>query len=230
MCCNHCDHSAETSCLSKVPIFNNLTSSEIETLQPVIQTKYFAKGDYIFREGETSDSLFVVNQGTIKISKLSGEGKEKIVRFLFPGDFFGQFALLQEKKHDAHAEVLDAAAVCIIHKQDFLPIIENNAKMAFSFVLAISELLHQAEEWMSTISLLETEQRLAKLLLLFHERNDFVASFDLPVPKKELAALLGTTPETLSRKLASLEERGLISFVRKRVTIHDLEGLKAISY
>ncbi|MCL6459733.1 MAG: Crp/Fnr family transcriptional regulator, partial [Gorillibacterium sp.] len=155
---------------------------------------------------------------------------EKIVRFLFPGDFFGQFALLQEKKHDAHAEVLDAATVCIIHKQDFLPIIENNSKMAYSFVIAISELLHQAEEWISTISLLETEQRLAKLLLLFHEKNGSLPSFTLPVPKKELAALLGTTPETLSRKLASLEKQGLISFMRKNVTIHDLAGLKAISY
>ncbi|WP_238322706.1 Crp/Fnr family transcriptional regulator [Gorillibacterium massiliense] len=228
-CCHSCAHEKDSPCLSKVPLFSKLSSSELADLQPLVRTRVYSKGEFIFQEGEGSDSLFIVNSGTVKISKLSGEGKEKIIRFLFTGDFFGQFALLQEKMHDSHAIVLDDAMVCSIRRQDFLPIMEANAKMAHAFLLAMSERLHETEEWMGTVTLLEAEQRLAKLLLLFFGKNGHNMTFELPVPKKELAALIATTPETFSRKLASLEEQGIIAVSSKSITIRDLESLQMLA-
>lgn len=221
-----CKHDQNHSCVRKVPIFEHLTAEESQALSEVIQTRQYKKGEFIFHEGEKSDTLFVLNQGTVKISKLSENGKEQIIRFLFTGDFFGQFALLQEKKHYANAEVLDPAVVCCIHKRDFHNLMELNSKMAYHFLLAMSERLQQADEWMGTISLMETERRLAKLMILFYEKNNTSSIIRLPVQKKELAALLGTTPETLSRKLAFFEEQGILSVDRKMISIKQPDQLR----
>jgi CRP-like cAMP-binding protein len=227
MSCNH--YHIESSCLHRVPVFEHLMEDEMIELSSLIQYRHFKKGEFIFQDGEKSNYLFVVNEGIVKLSKLSDHGKEQIIRFLFPGDFFGQFALLQETTHYANAEVLDASVVCTIHKSDFHKLLEKNSKMAYRFLLAVSERLHQADEWLGNISLLETGKRLAKMLVLFYEKNHAKPSFQLPVQKKELAAWLGTTPETLSRKLAHFEELGIITIDKKRMTILQPEKLRSYS-
>ena len=225
----NCAHQENHSCVHRVPIFEQLTDAEAETLASAVQSRHYRKGELIFREGERSDRLFIVNEGVLKLSKLSGEGKEQIIRFLFPGDFFGQFALLQEKTHYANAEVLAPAIICTIHKQDFQPIMEQNARMAYRFLLAVSERLAQADDWIGTLSLMETDRRLAKLLMILYERGNAQAEVRLPVQKKELAALLGTTPETLSRKLADLEQQGLLTVARNSVVIHQPQLLSELA-
>jgi CRP-like cAMP-binding protein len=212
---NSCNH----SCVHHVPIFKELTSDDIQLVATAIQSKRYNKGDYIFREGENSNKLYIVNEGIIKIAKLSDQGKQQIIRFLFPGDFFGLFALLQEKRHYADAEVLDDAMICVIEKQHLTSIMERNPRMAYQFLVAVSERLGQADEWLGTISLMETEQRLAKLLILFYDKNNNKPDIQLPVQKKELASLLGTTPETLSRKLSLFEDQGLIKVARSYIHI-----------
>jgi CRP-like cAMP-binding protein len=212
---NSCNH----FCVHHVPIFNDLTSDDIQLVTSAIQSKRYGKGEYIFREGESSNKLYIVNEGVIKIAKLSDQGKQQIIRFLFPGDFFGLFALLQQKQHYADAEVLDDAIICVIEKQHLTSIMERNPRMAYQFLVAVSERLGQADEWLGTISLMETEQRLAKLLMLFYDKNNNKPDIQLPVQKKELASLLGTTPETLSRKLTLFEDQGLIKVARSYIHI-----------
>ncbi|MEB3104002.1 Crp/Fnr family transcriptional regulator [Paenibacillaceae bacterium T2] len=215
----------ESSCIRRVPVFQGLSDEEIMALHKVTKSRSYGKGNFVFREGEQSETLFVLNRGTVKIVKISDEGKEQIIRLLFPGDFFGLFALLQEKIHYADAEVLETAEVCLIQKKDFKAIIESNPHMAYRFMLAISERLQQADEWIGTFSLLEVERRLAKMLLAFYNRSK-APIVQLPVPKKELAALLGTTPETLSRKLAHFESLNILSLKnRKEIRILDADEL-----
>ncbi len=86
-------HQKPGSCVRNVPIFKGLNEDEISIIEEVINHQTFKKGEYIFQEGETSETLYVIHKGTVKISKLSDEGKEQIIRLLFPGDFFGQYAL-----------------------------------------------------------------------------------------------------------------------------------------
>jgi CRP-like cAMP-binding protein len=222
-------HAATTACLSGVPVFQQLTQEELGALPHITETRVYAKGEYIFREGEKSGLLFIVRKGAIKLSKWSREGKERIFRLLFPGDFFGQYALLEDRLHYADAEALDKTMVCVIRKNDFLHTIKEHPGIALSFLSAVNELLHQADEWTGAMSLLETEQRIAKLLLILHERNSGQEEFKLPVQKKELAALLGTTPETLSRKLASLENQGYIRLFRRQITIRNKRGLQELA-
>ncbi|MBP1932355.1 Crp/Fnr family transcriptional regulator [Ammoniphilus resinae] len=225
MSCDHQNH-AET-CVRHVPVFTEMTDEEAELLQKVTYRHCYDKGEYIFQEGDPSNTLFVVHEGLIKLSKLSDEGKEQIIRLLFPGDFFGQFSLLENKNHYANAEVLEPTTVCEIHREDFIPVLERNPAMAIRFLLALSERLHQADEWISTISLLEVERRLAKALLLFHEKTKINhQQVLLPISKKDFASLIGTTPETLSRKLVYFESLGFLRLIGKKdVQILDPKGL-----
>ncbi len=225
MCCEH--HPQAGSCIQCVPIFHGLTVEEVTILQQVTHSRSYNKGDYIFREGEPSHTLYVVHEGLIKISKLSAEGKEQIIRLLFPGDFFGQLALLEKKNQYAHAEVLEKTTICQIHKEDFIPVLERNPDMAIRFMMALSERIYQADEWIGTISLMEVERRLARALLIFYERSQKGKQpFALPISKKDFASLIGTTPETLSRKLVHFESLNLLTLAgRKEIQIKNPQGL-----
>jgi CRP-like cAMP-binding protein len=228
MCCDK--HQQTGSCVRTVPVFKGLNQVDLEDLSQVINSRTYTKGDFIFREGDLSDSLVVIHKGAIKISKFSDEGKEQILHILFPGDFFGQYSLLENKKHYADAEVIEDTTVCLLHKNDFKVILERNPAMAMNFMMALSELLQKADEWIGTISLLEVERRLAKALLLFYEKDDEEEFFQLPVPKKDFASLIGATPETLSRKLVHLQSIQVLELDGRRgIRLLDIEKLKEIA-
>lgn len=222
-------HTSTGSCVKNVPIFKGLNDEEICQIQQAVNSQTYQKGEYIFQEGELSDTLYIVHKGMVKVSKLSDEGKEQIIRLLFPGDFFGQYALLENKQHHGQAEVLEQASVCSIHKEDFRLILERNPNIAMKYMMVLSERLQAADEWISAISLLEVERRLAKALLSFYEKEQKL-SFELPVSKKDFASLIGTTPETLSRKLVSLQELKLLKLNgRKGIQLFDIAELKGIA-
>ncbi|MFS0863104.1 Crp/Fnr family transcriptional regulator [Fredinandcohnia sp. 179-A 10B2 NHS] len=218
----------DPSYISLVPIFQGLQQDEIQDLQKVTQIKEYQKGEWIFREGESSDTLYLISEGLIKITKVAEDGKEQIVRLLFPGDFFGQSAMLQTENHYANAVAINDTLIYTIHKHDFLNTLERNHKMALRFMRALNERIYQADEWMSLLSLMEVEQRLASVLLLFNNRMQAKdGKFTLPISKKVLASLIGTTPETISRKLVLFVSNNLIELHGQRdIHILDIEGLK----
>ncbi|MFD2445137.1 Crp/Fnr family transcriptional regulator [Bacillus sp. CGMCC 1.16607] len=228
MCCQK--HHQTDSCVRSVPVFKGLGDEEVQSLNQVVKSQTYHKGEYIFREGEPSETLFVVHKGTIKVSKVSDEGKEQILRILFPGDFIGQYSLMENKKHYADAEVLEETTVCHLQKNDFKLILERNPVMAMNFMMALSELLQMADEWIGTISLLEVERRLAKALLLFFEKENKEEYFELPVPKKDFASLIGATPETLSRKLVHLQTLHVINLDGRRgIHLLNVDKLKEMA-
>ncbi|GHI00245.1 Crp/Fnr family transcriptional regulator [Neobacillus kokaensis] len=228
-CTHNCSH--ESSCLASVPVFKGLNEKDVQVLQRVTRSHTFLKGDFIFREGEHSETLFVVNSGLIKLTKMSAEGKEQIVRLLFPGDFFGLFSLLKNEKHYVNAEALGNTVICYLEKKDFLKTMESNADLSYRFLLEVNERLYEADESVSLLSLMEVEQRLARALVLFHDKmNAKDSSFTLPITKKDLASYIGTTPESISRKLLSFMTQGLIKMDgRRSIQIVKLAELKQLA-
>ncbi len=224
------------SCVSQVPVFKNLSDEELIMVEAIVESSHYAKGSLVFREGEESDSLFVVKSGLIKLTQSNKEGKQHILRFLFPGDYFGQFALLHHKQNYVTAEVVESGSVCRMHRKQFVPLLENNAALAFSFLMSMSEQLHQAEELAGAMHIYDVEKRLARLLLYLHNRNQSDdssrvqgSSIDLPAAKKEFAAMIGATAETLSRKLNYLESMGIITVRKRTVDILDLKALNQMA-
>ncbi|HJV17406.1 MAG TPA: Crp/Fnr family transcriptional regulator [Bacillales bacterium] len=232
MDCENCCLHETTSCITSVPVFKGMNELDLQLLQNMTRSRDFQKGEFIFREGEGSETLFVVREGIIKLTKTSAEGKEQIVRLLFPGDFFGLFALLRNnEKHYTNAESLGKTVICAIDKKDFLKMMEGHSEMSFRFVLALNDRLHQADESVGLLGLLEVEQRLARALLLFYDKAKAQnGSFALPISKKDLASYIGTTPETISRKLLSFMSQKLIhTDGRRNIKILDIDQLKLIA-
>lgn len=228
--CHHHSESVSHSCLSSVPIFAGLKEDEIALLHPLMRTTQFKKGEPVFHEGEHSASLFVLNRGIIKLTKLENNGKEHILRLLFPGDFFGQSALLQEKPHYASAYAVEETRICLIHRNDFLNVLRSNPDTAAGFMAALSGQLEEADGWAAVLTLLEADRRLARMLLYFRDKSaPGTAQFKLPVSKKELAGMVGTTPETLSRKLAQMSIDGILSVSQRTLHIHDEPALRQLA-
>ncbi|MCA1293310.1 Crp/Fnr family transcriptional regulator [Paenibacillus sp. alder61] len=218
------------SCLSRVPVFSQLRPEEVHLLHSVMRPRHSSKGEVIFREGDRSDTLYVLSRGVVKLTKLADNGKEHILRLLFPGDFFGQFSLLQEKPHYANASTADEADICRIHRADFLEVLRRSPDTAARFMSALSSQLEEADSWASVLTLLEAERRLAKMLLYFRQKTDPSANeFKLPVSKKELAGVIGATPETLSRKLGQLADAGIVSVSRRVIRIRKEAELRRLA-
>ena len=234
----NCTACSSPSCVSRVPVFQSLSDKELAIIESIIESHHYKRGSLVFREGEASESLFVVKSGLIKLTQTSNEGKQHIVRFLFPGDYFGQFALLHNKNNDVTAEVIESGDVCRMHRKDFIPLLEQNAALAFSFLMSVSEQLHQAEASAGAMHMFEVEKRLARLLVYLHTRSHTESeaaahalrhSVDLPSAKKEVAAMIGTTAETLSRKLNKLEALKIIAMHKRTVNILEMEALYQIA-
>ena len=223
MSCSSC---VSSSCVRRVPVFNGLSDMEIQQIERIVESKGYDKGAFVFREGERSDSLFVLNEGLIKLTQSSPDGKEHIIRFLFPGDYFGQFALLQNKQNYVNAEMIETGTVCLLHRKKFVPLLESNTTLAYNFLLSMSEQLHHAEDWAAALHMLEVDKRLAKILLYFRSKDNANSKVQLPASKKEIAAMIGTTAETLSRKLNQFEELNLIKVDKRVIHILDRETLQ----
>ncbi|WP_334072261.1 MULTISPECIES: Crp/Fnr family transcriptional regulator [Paenibacillus] len=227
---SRCSEHSVPSCLSRVPVFSQLRPEEVHMLHSLMRSRHAPKGRVIFREGERSDTLYVLSRGVVKLTKMADNGKEHILRLLFPGDFFGQFSLLQEKPHYASASTIDEADICRIHRTDFLEVLRRSPDTAARFMSALSAQLEEADSWASVLTLLEADRRLAKMLLYFRQKSAPRAEeFKLPVSKKELAGVIGTTPETLSRKLGQLTDAGIVSVNRRLIRIRKETELRRLA-
>ncbi|OKP84292.1 hypothetical protein A3844_19770 [Paenibacillus helianthi] len=231
----NCDICESLSCVRGVPVFQALSDGELSVIQSIIESNYYNKGQQVFREGEESDALFVVKSGLIKLTQCNAEGKQHVVRYLFPGDYFGQFALLHHKQNNFTAEIVESGSVCQMRRKDFLPLLEQNASLAFSFLMSMSEQLQQAEETAGVMHMFEVEKRLARLLVKLASGNKSGEVntaqrqvIELPSAKKEIAAMIGTSAETLSRKLRKLISVNIITLRNRKVEILDMDSLLRI--
>ncbi|MCL6548116.1 MAG: Crp/Fnr family transcriptional regulator [Alicyclobacillus sp.] len=217
-------------CLGRVPLFRGLPPEDIDLLSRELRSRRYKRGEYVFRRGEPADGLCVIHHGVVKVTASADDGKERILRFLFPGDFDGLYALFNDKAHYANAEAVEDAVVCRIYRSDLRDALTRHPEIAYRLLASLSARLRDADEWGSSMSLMDAEKRLAKTLLLFGQRVADGASFQLSFPKKDLAALIGITPETLSRKLAAFESAGYITLIgQKGFRILNVDALRQLS-
>ena len=221
-------HTCEShkSCVSVVPIFNHLEDKQMDEITGAIQSRSYKKGDILYRAGEESDSLYIVRNGKIKIYRLSESGKEQLVRILTLGDFTGELALFREAIHESYAEAMQDTDVCMITRWDLHDFLLKYPSISLKILSEFSERLDTSERQTTRVSTEKVETRLALFLAECIEEQGESMEYRLPMSKKDLASFLGTTPETISRKLAELEE---LSYIRqmphRRIKILDLEGL-----
>ncbi len=224
--CGHEGHEGHSTCVSRVPIFNHLEDEQMAEITGTILSTTYKKGEIIYHAGEASDSLYIVKSGRIKIYRLSESGKEQLVRFLSTGDFTGELALFSDSVHEAYAEAMENTEICLIRRRDLQTFLMKYPSISLKILTEFSNRLENSEKQTTRVSTEKVETRLALYLAECIDEEGSSMEFVLPMSKRDLASFLGTTPETISRKLADFEDAGYIrQKPQRKIEVVDLDKL-----
>ncbi|NMA01877.1 MAG: Crp/Fnr family transcriptional regulator [Clostridia bacterium] len=215
-----------TNCITLVPIFSNLTEEEMLEVAAITTAKTFNKGEIIYWAGDTSEKLYVIHTGRVKIYRLGLNGKEQVIRVLGPGEFMGELALFNPMPNTDNAEALETSSMCIIEGAKLKSLMKKYPTIAFKIIEEISARLEKAEKLIEDINLYTVEQRLAQALVNLSQDTRRI---NLKMTKGDFASQIGMSQETLSRKLTAFQEQGLIKLEGQRdIIVLDREALENI--
>lgn len=224
MDCQCTDHGSY-ACLHIVPIFRHLSHGEMVEIASITRERTYAKGETVYRMGDRRGELYVLHSGVVKVFRLSPEGREQVIRTVGPGEFLGELSLFSVREQTDSAVALEQTTMCVIAWDRLRSLMERIPSIAFKVMEQLSGRLEQTESLLEQTNLHPVEQRLARYLL---EASGGKDSFALGLPKGDLASLLGMTQETLSRRLSSFQQEGLVELEGHRgIHILDREGLEA---
>ncbi|HHU55094.1 MAG TPA: Crp/Fnr family transcriptional regulator [Acholeplasmataceae bacterium] len=216
----------ERSCIDNVSIFSGLTKEEKDEIFSISHHKTYNRGDIVYSAGEKKEQLFIVHQGKIKISRISSDGKEQVIRILTNGDFMGELSLFSGEPMSDYAEVLEKTSICMIDGKELKTYMMKHPEIAFKIIEELSTRLEIAEELIEGINLHSVEWRLAHVLLKRANKNGIVL---INTTKGNFASQLGMSQETLSRKLALFEDKKWIKqLTMRKILILDRNALSEL--
>lgn len=214
------------NCITRVPVFSNLTYEEMMEVARITSEKTYEKGEMIYTAGDQGQLLYVIHEGKVKISRIAETGKEQVIRVLGPGEFLGELSLFSPEPRTDNAEVLEKTTLCLIDGTNLKQLMMKYPLVSWKVMEELSQRLRKAENLIENISIHGVGKRLADTLIRMANDKGEVR---LTMSKKDLASHMGMSQETLSRRLTIFQEMGLISLIgHRQINILDLEGLGEI--
>ncbi len=215
--------------LSHLDLFKGLTVEQLDAIARIVSDKEYKKGQIIFSEGDEGEGFYLVISGRVKVYKLSPEGKEQIMHIFGPGKPFAEVPVFGGSRYPANAEAMDHCKLFLFPKKAFISLIQENPSLAMNMLASLSQRLKQFSNLIETLSLKEVPGRLASYLLYLSDKNGSIDEFKLDIAKSQLASLLGTIPETLSRIFAKMGSREIVRINGPEITILDRTGLEGLA-
>ncbi|WP_029451644.1 Crp/Fnr family transcriptional regulator [Clostridium algidicarnis] len=219
-----CDSCMSKLCAKKVPIFSFLSDDELRKIISMTGHLQFKKGEALCYEGESSDTLFIINEGKVKLSKMTKDGKEQIVHILSSGDFFGELNLFNdEERYNFSGYAISNVKICTLSKKHMDDILMRNPRISLKILKEVAKKLTSAENLAQNLATNDAEIRIAHMILEFSEKYGKVTKegvkIELPINREEMANYCGITRETISRKLSGFEELDIIDFIGNKILI-----------
>jgi len=218
-----------TSIIAGIPLFEGLSPKQCTALGAIAVRKYYSRGQNFFAEGDDGIGFYIVLSGKVKVFKLSPEGKEQIFHILEAPEPFAEAAVFAGEHYPASAQALSESLVLFFPRQKFVELINQEPSLALSMLALLSRRLRKLTLLVESLSLKEVPGRLAAYLLYLHEHNNDSATIELDISKNQMAGLLGTIPETLSRILKRMNDENLIKVTTRSIAILDKKGLADLS-
>jgi CRP/FNR family transcriptional regulator len=215
--------------MAQVVLFQGLPEEQLEKIAAIALEQKFKRGETLFLEGAVAAGFYTVVSGRVKIFKLSIEGKEQILHIFGSGECFGEVPVFAGGNFPAHAEALEETQVLFFPRNGFAELIQNEPSLAMNMLAVLSRRLRQFTHLIEDLSLKEVPSRLAVYLLYLSDRSGKAASLNLDITKGQLASLLGTIPETLSRILNKMSQTGLIEVQGRIIKLLDREALESLA-
>jgi len=213
--------------------FNALKSLSREELVRISSCKTsmtIKKGGVIFEEGDTINGVYCVKDGICKLSKLSSNGKDQIVKIVVKGDLLGQRSLITGETANLQATALNDMEVCFIPKNEIVYDLLNNSKFSFDVLKEMAHDLKEADDIIVNMAQKTVRQRLAETIIYIHDNfgTNPDGTLSVLLSREDYANIVGTAVESAIRVLSQLKKEGLISTIGKRIKINNMDALKRV--
>lgn len=209
-----------------------LQEPDLDALDTVVhRNKPLRKGDHVFRENDSFNSIYAIRSGFVKAYRLTDDGKEQVTGFYFPGEIIGMDGISQNK-HSVSAKALETAAICEIPFEDIESLSTRFPSMQRHLFSLMSQEIIQDQQLITLLSKNTAEERICALILSISDRNAArklsTTSFRLPMSRTDIGNYLGLTVETVSRVFSRFQKNNILQVNNKEITILDLETIRSI--
>ncbi|MGE4608485.1 MAG: Crp/Fnr family transcriptional regulator [Myxococcota bacterium] len=196
--------------LRAIPLFSGVGDADLESLSSLVIERRFLKHKTIVEEGAPGDYMYIICDGRVKVTKLSGDGREKILELLDDGDFFGEMSLLDDAPRSASVAALSDVRVLALARNDFLELMNRSTQLAFAVVQELTRRLRQIDEQASSLSFQRVKDRTKGLLVRMakSEAGDPKRRLTQALTHQQIADMIGTSRETVTRAIKGLKQRG----------------------
>ena len=212
--------------LQAIPLFAHLTDEELARMGELTRQRTHPKGSIILFEDDPGDALYVVIKGQVKVVLIGEDGREVILATLADGDFFGEMSLIDDEPRSAHVIAMEDSNLLVLRRHDFQRCLEDNPRIALGLLRALTKRLRLADSKIGGLVLLDVTGRVARLLLEMADENDGVV-ISRKVTHHQIAQMIGSSRETVSRTMRTLAEENLIEMAGKTITVRDREALES---
>ena len=214
----------------RAPLFEALDSDDAEALLTQMSPVRMERGDILFREGESGDSLYVIGEGKIKLGRSSSDGRENLVAILGPGEMFGELSLFDPGPRTMTATAVAETQLMGLGNDSLTGLLTGRPEVAKALLAALAKRLRRTNEHLADLVFTDVPGRVAKALLDLAERfgrpvdNGVMVSHDLT--QEELAQLVGASRETVNKALADFATRGWLKLEARAVLLLDVDRLR----
>lgn len=208
-----------------------LNKDELMKIAECKTSKTIKKGETIFAEGENVNGIFCVKDGICKMTKLSPNGKDQIVKLVAKGELLGQRSMISDEPANLSAIALEDMQVCFIPKTEILGFFDKNNQFSMNVMKTICGDLKLADDHMVNMAQKSVKERLAETLIYLHETfgTNTDKTLKVQLSRDELASMIGTATESCIRLLSDFNKLGLIELVGKKIVLKDIQKLKKLA-
>ena len=215
--------------IANVLFFKGLSDEELESIRQIATERSYQRNQMVFSDGEEGSGFFLILAGKVKVFKMSPEGKEQILHILGTGEPVGQVAVFAGTSFPANAQAISDSRLLFFPRRAFVDLIQARPTLALNMLAILSNRLREFTVQIENISLKEVPARLASYLLYLSDEKRGAESLQLNISKAQLASIIGTIPETLSRILSRMSAKDLIRVSGREIHLLDRDSLAALA-
>jgi len=196
--------------LRTIPLFSSVSDEDLESIASLLIERRFPKHKTIVEEGLSGDYMYVICEGRVKVTKLSGDGREKILELLEVGSFFGEMSLLDSAPRSASVKALTEVRILALARNDFLNVLRRSPDLALAVIQELTHRLRQQDEQASSLSFQRVKERTQGLLVrLARDETGVPGRLATPtLTHQQIADMIGTSRETVTRAVKGLKQEG----------------------
>jgi len=208
---------------TRTSLFADLPKADFEALVSTFSRQQFTRGETLVEEGGPGGSVFIIEEGRVRISLKGADGREVTLAYLTDGDCFGEMSMLDGEPRSAQADAIEPTSVLVGTREDFIRSLEADPRIAMTLLVTMSRRLRAANELIESLSFLDVQGRVARFLLHSADQEGTPVpegiAIPLPYTRQEMANLVSTSRETLTRVLKNFERLRYIRLLRRRAVI-----------